>query len=103
MQIHKLLRACGGRFLRAQQKYRCGVVTQAEFWATGLELFSPHYGDSIYRKAYPTRISPLITCPAITAITVTRPASGSRLLVQVETTTNRRPPLNLSKPVGLYR
>ncbi|KAJ3656295.1 hypothetical protein Zmor_015382 [Zophobas morio] len=70
MQIHKLLRACGGSFLRlrqlteAQQKYSWGVVTQAQFGATGLELFSPHDGDSIYRKAYPTRISPLRTCPA---------------------------------------
>ncbi|KAJ3650277.1 hypothetical protein Zmor_021975 [Zophobas morio] len=70
MQIHKLLRACGGRFLRlrqltgAQLKYPWDVVAQAKFGATGLELFSPHDGDSIYHKAYPTRISPLRTCPA---------------------------------------
>ncbi|KAJ3655465.1 hypothetical protein Zmor_004564 [Zophobas morio] len=70
MQIHQLLWACGGRFLKlrqltgAQQKYPWGVVTQVEFGATGLELFSPHDGDSIYCKVYLTRISPLRTCPA---------------------------------------
>ncbi|KAJ3659461.1 hypothetical protein Zmor_011150 [Zophobas morio] len=110
MQIHKLLRACGGRFflrLRqltgAQQKYPWGVVAQVEFGATGLELFSPHDGDSIYCKAYPTRISPLRTCPAELGHYGRPTRKRSRLWSKSRNLQHRRRPLNLSKPVDLYR
>ncbi|KAJ3651631.1 hypothetical protein Zmor_017657 [Zophobas morio] len=57
-QILKLQQLTG-----AQQKYPWGVLAQAEFGATGLELFSPHDSDSIYRKAYP-QAPPLRSCCA---------------------------------------
>ncbi|KAJ3645677.1 hypothetical protein Zmor_023318 [Zophobas morio] len=78
-----------------------GVVTQAEFGATGLELFSPHDGDSIYRKAYPTRISPLRTCPA--ELGHYGRQTRKRISAMGRSQEHRRPPLNLSKPVDLYR
>ncbi|KAJ3655074.1 hypothetical protein Zmor_014217 [Zophobas morio] len=74
MQVHKLLQACGGRspfpfFLvtavnRSTTKVPLERCSISGVWATGLELFSPRDGDSIYRKAYPTRISHDELCPA---------------------------------------
>ncbi|KAJ3661947.1 hypothetical protein Zmor_006319 [Zophobas morio] len=91
MQIHKLLQACGGRsfFLvtvvnRSTTKVPLRRCSISRVWATGLELFSPHDGDSIYRKAYPTRISPLRTCPAELGHDGRPTRKRSRLLGQVE-------------------
>ncbi|KAJ3651216.1 hypothetical protein Zmor_017267 [Zophobas morio] len=73
MQTHKLLQACGGRSLMlqqltgAQQKYPWGDVVQVEFGDTGLELFSPHDGDSI-------------TKPTRTHISITNVPCGTRPL-----------------------
>ncbi|KAJ3656877.1 hypothetical protein Zmor_015922 [Zophobas morio] len=110
MQIHKLLRVCGDKFKvtaanGSTTKIPPGRSSTSGVWGYRSGLFSPHDGDSIYRKpartAHYTSLGP--TCRPKLSRYDRKSAVRSRLLGQVKSTTTSQPPLNLSKPVPFFK
>ncbi|XP_063923451.1 uncharacterized protein LOC135137663 [Zophobas morio] len=88
---------------RSTTKIPLGRCSISGVWATGLELFSPHDGDSIYRKAYPTRISPLLPCPAELGHDGRPTRKRSRLCAEAEKFTTTAAALESIQTCGLVQ
>ncbi|KAJ3644012.1 hypothetical protein Zmor_026689 [Zophobas morio] len=87
MQIRKLLRTCGVKLKimavnRSTTKIPLGRSSTSGVWGYRSGLFSPHDGDSIYRKPTAKKIS-MTNMPTRLSRYDRQSAVGSRLLGQI--------------------